>query len=61
MEITKSLRDDIFKIQNELITAIQNHQVGNSTNLAKFSKLSIDIAIYFKRVGKLYLVVKYVF
>lgn len=29
MEITKSLQDDIVKIQHELITAIQNHQVGN--------------------------------
>lgn len=28
MEITKGLQDDIVKIQNELITAIQNHQVG---------------------------------
>uniref|UniRef100_A0A1B6K740 Phorbol-ester/DAG-type domain-containing protein n=1 Tax=Homalodisca liturata TaxID=320908 RepID=A0A1B6K740_9HEMI len=27
MEITKSLHDDIVKIQHELVTAIQNHQV----------------------------------
>lgn len=28
MEITQGLQDAIVKIQNELVTAIQNHQVG---------------------------------
>lgn len=28
MELSKPLQDEIFKIQNDLKAAIQNHQVG---------------------------------
>lgn len=50
MEITKGLQDDIVKIQNELITAIQNHQVGYKLIFTSLKSLILAIYYYYKLI-----------